>query len=63
MLVFLDTDGNHNLDLNLGISPPSFVNGQKQGEGCLQFHSGPYDGQNGNNMRVTYFFYIRYQFL
>lgn len=53
VLDFFNADGNHNLDLNLGISPPSFGNGQKQGEGHLQFHSGPYEGQNGKNMRVT----------
>ncbi|KAM5583908.1 ethylene-responsive transcription factor RAP2-7 [Rosa sericea] len=48
----VNEDGNHNLDLNLGISPPSFGNGQKQGEGHLQFHSVPYEGQNGKNMRM-----------
>ncbi|XP_050368291.1 ethylene-responsive transcription factor RAP2-7 isoform X2 [Argentina anserina] len=47
-------DGNHNLDLNLGISPPSFGNGQKQVEGQLQFHSGAYVGQNGKNMRMEH---------
>lgn len=35
--------GTHNLDLNLGISPPSFGNGQKETEGRIQFHPGPYD--------------------
>ncbi|GLT53573.1 hypothetical protein SLA2020_268360 [Shorea laevis] len=36
--------GNHNLDLNLGMSPPSLGNSSKdQNEGCLQFHSGTYD--------------------
>ncbi|XP_024157287.1 ethylene-responsive transcription factor RAP2-7 isoform X1 [Rosa chinensis] len=49
----VNEDGNHNLDLNLGISPPSFGNGQKQGEGHLQFHSGPYEEQNGKNMRMV----------
>ncbi|ONI00480.1 hypothetical protein PRUPE_6G091100 [Prunus persica] len=43
-------DGDHNLDLNLGISPPSFGNCQKEVEGHLQFHSGPYDGHNGKRM-------------
>uniref|UniRef100_A0A2P2MS35 Ethylene-responsive transcription factor RAP2-7 isoform X2 n=1 Tax=Rhizophora mucronata TaxID=61149 RepID=A0A2P2MS35_RHIMU len=32
---------NHNLDLNLGISPP-FVNGSKENDKLLQFHSSPY---------------------
>ncbi|KAG2670285.1 hypothetical protein I3843_14G077100 [Carya illinoinensis] len=35
--------GDHNLDLNLGMSPPSLGNGSKKIEGCLQFHSGTYD--------------------
>ncbi|CAN6556854.1 unnamed protein product [Malus baccata var. baccata] len=43
-------DGNHNLDLNLGISPPSFGTGQKEGEGHLQFHSNPFDVHNGKRM-------------
>ncbi|PON62366.1 AP2/ERF transcription factor [Parasponia andersonii] len=34
---------NHNLDLNLGISTPSFGNGQKESEGRIQFHPGPYE--------------------
>nr|XP_011461367.1 PREDICTED: ethylene-responsive transcription factor RAP2-7-like isoform X2 [Fragaria vesca subsp. vesca] len=45
-------DGNHNLDLNLGISPPSFGSRQKQGEGQLQFDSGPCEGQNGKTTRM-----------
>ncbi|XP_050139595.1 ethylene-responsive transcription factor RAP2-7-like isoform X1 [Malus sylvestris] len=43
-------DDNHNLDLNLGISPPSFGKGQKEGEGRLQFHSGPFDVHNGKRV-------------
>ncbi|XP_068339310.1 ethylene-responsive transcription factor RAP2-7-like isoform X2 [Pyrus communis] len=43
-------DGNHNLDLNLGISPPSFGTGQGEGEGRLQFHSNPFDVHNGKRM-------------
>ncbi|KAE8038924.1 hypothetical protein FH972_011388 [Carpinus fangiana] len=39
---------NHNLDLNLGISPSSFGNSSKdQNEGCLQFHSGTFDVHSG----------------
>lgn len=40
---FFYAGGNHNLDLNLGISPPSFGNGQKENEGRIQFRPGPYD--------------------
>ncbi|XP_062171887.1 ethylene-responsive transcription factor RAP2-7 isoform X4 [Alnus glutinosa] len=32
--------GNHNLDLNLGISPPLGNSSKDQNEACLQFHSG-----------------------
>ncbi|XP_068339312.1 ethylene-responsive transcription factor RAP2-7-like isoform X4 [Pyrus communis] len=45
-----EADGNHNLDLNLGISPPSFGTGQGEGEGRLQFHSNPFDVHNGKRM-------------
>lgn len=41
----------HNLDLNLGISPP-FGNVTKQNEGHLQFHSGLYGGQGGRSSRM-----------
>ncbi|KAM3739578.1 hypothetical protein ACB098_08G033500 [Castanea mollissima] len=44
--------GNHNLDLNLGISPPSLGNGSKENEGCLQFHSDSYNMQNGRGSRM-----------
>ena len=46
--VCIGAGGNHNLDLNLGISPPSFGNSSKdQNEGCLQFHSGTFDVHSG----------------
>lgn len=45
---------NHNLDLNLGISPPSLGNGSKEEEGCLQLHSGAYDGHSGRSFRVRF---------
>ncbi|KAG2673675.1 hypothetical protein I3843_13G090400 [Carya illinoinensis] len=35
--------GNHNLDLNLGISPPSPGNGSKENEGRLKYHCGNYN--------------------
>ncbi|OMO67560.1 hypothetical protein CCACVL1_20452 [Corchorus capsularis] len=45
-------EGNtHNLDLNLGISPP-VGNGPKESEGCLHFHSGPYDIHSGKSLRA-----------
>lgn len=53
-----DADGDHNLDLNLGISPPSFGNCQKEVEGHLQFHSGPYDGHNGKRVLQIILTYI-----
>ncbi|KAF5447079.1 hypothetical protein F2P56_032658 [Juglans regia] len=44
--------GNHNLDLNLGISPPSPGNGSKENEGCLQFHSGTYDAHSQRTSKM-----------
>uniref|UniRef100_A0A2N9IT54 AP2/ERF domain-containing protein n=1 Tax=Fagus sylvatica TaxID=28930 RepID=A0A2N9IT54_FAGSY len=44
--------GNHNLDLNLGISPPALGNGSKENEGCLQFQSGPYNMHSGRSSRM-----------
>lgn len=46
--------GNHNLDLNLGISPPSPGNGSKENEGCLQFHSGTYDAHSQRTSKVKF---------
>ncbi|XP_040994137.1 ethylene-responsive transcription factor RAP2-7-like isoform X1 [Juglans microcarpa x Juglans regia] len=44
--------GDHNLDLNLGMSPPSLGNGSKEIEGCLQFHSGTYDMHSERSSRM-----------
>ncbi|KAF8402777.1 hypothetical protein HHK36_010867 [Tetracentron sinense] len=45
--------GEHNLDLNLGISPPSLENGTKGDDlGGFHFHCGPYDMPNGNSPRI-----------
>ncbi|KAK6271878.1 hypothetical protein POUND7_008961 [Theobroma cacao] len=41
----------HNLDLNLGISPP-VGNGPKENEGHLHFHTGPYDVHGAKSLRV-----------
>ncbi len=49
-----DAGGNHNLDLNLGISPPALGNGSKENEGCLQFQSGPYNMHSGRSSRVNF---------
>lgn len=45
----------HNLDLNLGISPP-LSNGPKEidGLGHLQFHSGSHDAHNGRRSMVSF---------
>ena len=43
----------HNLDLNLGISPP-VGKGPKENEGRLYFHPGPYDMHGGKSLRVTF---------
>ncbi|GLU11736.1 hypothetical protein SLE2022_284600 [Rubroshorea leprosula] len=40
---------NHDLDLNLGISPP-VRSGPKENEGHLQFHSRPYDVEGGRSL-------------
>ena len=42
-MMLLCAGDNHNLDLNLGMSSPSFGNGQKESKGGIQFHPGPYD--------------------
>lgn len=42
----------HNLDLNLGISP-SLDDGPRENEGHLQFHLGPYD-MDRKSLRVTF---------
>ncbi|GAV71374.1 AP2 domain-containing protein [Cephalotus follicularis] len=41
-----------NLDLNLGISPPSLGNSPKENEVQTQFHSGPYDVHGGRFLRM-----------
>ncbi|XWS53228.1 hypothetical protein CRYUN_Cryun11dG0139800 [Craigia yunnanensis] len=52
MIFDASNEGNtHNLDLNLGISPP-VGNGPKENEGHLHFHSGPYDMHGGKNLRL-----------
>lgn len=55
--VYIGAGGNHNLDLNLGMSPPSLGNSSKdQNEGCLQFHSGTYDVHGGRvKFKLTLF--------
>ena len=47
----------HNLDLNLGISPP-FSNSPKETDslGHLQFHSGSHDAHNGRRLMVSFLF-------
>ncbi|XP_048324521.2 ethylene-responsive transcription factor RAP2-7 isoform X1 [Ziziphus jujuba] len=42
----------HNLDLNLGMSTPSFGNAQMESERHLQFHAGPYDLQSGKFSKI-----------
>ena len=49
----LGAGGNHNLDLNLGISPPLGI-GSKENEGGLQFHSDSYNVQNARGSRVNF---------
>ncbi|XP_021278255.1 ethylene-responsive transcription factor RAP2-7 isoform X4 [Herrania umbratica] len=45
-------EGNdHNLDLNLGISPP-VGKGLKENEGHLHFHTGPYDMHGAKSLRA-----------
>ncbi|XP_022755683.1 ethylene-responsive transcription factor RAP2-7-like isoform X2 [Durio zibethinus] len=52
MIFDTSNEGNsHNLDLNLGISPP-VGNGPKENEGCLHFHSGLYDMHGGKSLRA-----------
>ncbi|KAA3489580.1 ethylene-responsive transcription factor RAP2-7-like isoform X4 [Gossypium australe] len=53
--IILDTsnEGNtHNLDLNLGISPP-VGNGSVENEEHPHFHSGTFDINGGKSLRVT----------
>lgn len=49
--------GDHNLDLNLGISPPA-SNSPKEIDslGHLQFHSGSHDHHNGRRSMVRFLF-------
>lgn len=62
--VYIGAGGNHNLDLNLGISPPSLGNSSKdQNEGYLQFHSGTYDVHNGRVKFKLILFSISFWFL
>ncbi|XVF68634.1 hypothetical protein PTKIN_Ptkin11bG0017100 [Pterospermum kingtungense] len=50
MIFDTSNEGNtHNLDLNLGISPP-VGNGPKENEGHLHLHSGPYDMHGGKSL-------------
>ncbi|XWS74231.1 hypothetical protein CRYUN_Cryun02cG0198000 [Craigia yunnanensis] len=52
MIFDTSNEGNsHNLDLNLGISPP-VGNGPKENEGRLHFHSGSYDMHGGKSLRA-----------
>ncbi|KAK9279665.1 hypothetical protein L1049_013345 [Liquidambar formosana] len=46
--------GDYNLDLHLGISPPSLGNGPKENNslGVLQYNSGPYDVHSGRRSRM-----------
>ncbi|XWS28923.1 hypothetical protein CRYUN_Cryun25bG0113600 [Craigia yunnanensis] len=54
MIFDTSNEGNtHNLDLNLGISPP-VGNHPKENEGRLYFHSGPYDMHGGKSLSVTF---------
>lgn len=50
-----ETGGNYNLDLNLGISAPSYGDKQKELDALRHFalHSGPYDVHEGRRSRVT----------
>ena len=52
----------HNLDLNLGISPPSFGNDQKEVEGRIQYHPGPYD-VHGRKLLGVNLFNLNIEFL
>ncbi|XVF05626.1 hypothetical protein REPUB_Repub05bG0189000 [Reevesia pubescens] len=52
MISDTSNEGNtHNLDLNLGISPP-VGNGSKENEERLHFHSGPYDMHGEKSVRA-----------